>query len=149
MRGENARLGVETTMRSDRIARSATEPRSNWLIDQRHPARRNRKALEKVQQGGPRIGSSSAGQSAVLSSGAEVGSVAPCKPSNRRCYRPRGYETRASRIHPLRVYLMRDTQIQACAISGPRTPASSCDRKYGCRLYIRKPHSTLAPAAGK
>ena len=36
MRDENARLGVETTMRSDRIARSATESQLNWLIDQRH-----------------------------------------------------------------------------------------------------------------
>jgi putative transposase len=56
MRDENARLGVETTMRSDRTARSATESQSNWLIDQRHSARPDRKALEKAQQGGPTIG---------------------------------------------------------------------------------------------
>src|SRR5262249_48932470 len=61
MRAEHARLGVETTMRSDRIARSATEFRSSWLIDQRHSARPERKALEKTQQGGPTMGSSSPG----------------------------------------------------------------------------------------
>jgi hypothetical protein len=59
MRGENARLGVETTMRRDRIARSATESRSSWLIDQRPSARPDRKALEKTKQGGPTMGSGS------------------------------------------------------------------------------------------
>src|SRR5437660_10651953 len=73
MRDENARLGVETTMRSDRIARSATESQSNWLIDQRHSARPDRKALEKAQQGGPRIGSSSA----LISVGAWISSRMP------------------------------------------------------------------------
>src|ERR1700740_2466649 len=59
MRDENARLGVETTMRRDRIVRSATESRSNWLIDQWHSARPDRNALEKTWLGGPRMGSSS------------------------------------------------------------------------------------------
>jgi putative transposase len=38
---------------------SATESQSNWLIDHRHSARPDRKALEKAQQGGPTMGSSS------------------------------------------------------------------------------------------
>src|SRR6516165_7439105 len=59
MRGENARLGVETTTRSDHIARSATKPRSSSSTDQRHSARPDRSWLEKAQHSGPRIGSSS------------------------------------------------------------------------------------------
>src|SRR6516225_584411 len=59
MRGEHARLGVETTTRSDHIARSATKPRSSSSTDQRHSARPDRSWLEKAQHSGPRIGSSS------------------------------------------------------------------------------------------
>src|SRR5262249_58866152 len=61
MRAENARLGVETTTRSDLTARSATKPRSSLSIDQRHTARPDRNRLEKIQLPGPRMGSSSSG----------------------------------------------------------------------------------------
>src|SRR4249920_439761 len=59
MRAENARLGVETTMKNDLTARSATYPRSRSSNDQRQSARADREWLEKCQQGGPRMGSSS------------------------------------------------------------------------------------------
>jgi len=39
MRDENAMLCVATTMSSDRVARSAIESQSTWLIDQWHSAR--------------------------------------------------------------------------------------------------------------
>src|SRR5215831_12169239 len=61
MRAENARLGVETTTRSDLTARSATKPRSSLLIGQWHTARVDRNWLEKAQQPGPRMGSSPEG----------------------------------------------------------------------------------------
>src|SRR5262249_47942918 len=57
MRDENARLGVETTTRSDLTARSATKPRSSGSISQWHAARTDRNWLEKASrpvQGGPR-----------------------------------------------------------------------------------------------
>jgi len=69
MRDENARLGVETTMRRDRIARSATESRSSWLIDQRPSARPDRKALEKSKQGGPTMGNSSTDRQTPIATG--------------------------------------------------------------------------------
>src|SRR6516165_11474141 len=59
MRGENARLGVETTTRRDRTARSAIKSRSTLSIDQWRTARPERNRLEKIQLGGPRMGSSS------------------------------------------------------------------------------------------
>src|SRR6516165_3611088 len=59
MRGENARLGVETTTRRDRTARSAIKSRSTLSIDQWRTARPERNWLEKIQLGGPRMGSSS------------------------------------------------------------------------------------------
>jgi hypothetical protein len=55
--GENARLGVETTTRSDHIARQTTKPRSSSSIDQRYSARPDRDAL--VQRRGPTIGGKS------------------------------------------------------------------------------------------
>src|ERR1700739_1187690 len=73
MRDESARLGVETTMRRDRIVRSATESRSNWLIDQWHSARPDRNALEKTWLGGPRMGSSSINIVGINGDGPEVG----------------------------------------------------------------------------
>src|ERR1700739_1929943 len=74
MRDENARLGVETTMRRDRIVRSATESRSNWLIDQWHSARPDRNALEKTWLGGPRMGSSSTALEKTWLGGPRMGS---------------------------------------------------------------------------
>src|SRR5262245_26064807 len=59
MRDENARLGVETITRSDLTARSATKPRSSSSIGQWHAARTDPNWLEKGQQAGPRMGSSS------------------------------------------------------------------------------------------
>jgi putative transposase len=53
---QNARLGVETTTRSDHTARSATKSRSNSSTDQRHSARPDRATLEKAQHGGPGLG---------------------------------------------------------------------------------------------
>src|SRR5262249_56957732 len=47
MRGENARLGVETITRSDLTARSATKPRSSSSIGQWHAARPDWNVLEK------------------------------------------------------------------------------------------------------
>src|SRR6516162_9948145 len=47
MRGENARLGVETTTRGDRTARSAIKSRSTLSIDQWRTARPERNRLEK------------------------------------------------------------------------------------------------------
>jgi hypothetical protein len=47
MRGENARLGVETITRRDRTARSATKPRSSSSTDQWRTARPERNRLEK------------------------------------------------------------------------------------------------------
>src|ERR1700759_4421557 len=61
MRVENARLGVETTMRNDLTARSATKPRSRSFNGQGLSARPDRCRLEKVRQPGPRMGSSSRG----------------------------------------------------------------------------------------
>src|SRR6516164_6731308 len=74
MRGENARLGVETTTRSDHIARSATKPRSSSSTDQRHSARPDRSWLEKAQHSGPRIGSSSSWLEKAQHSGPRIGS---------------------------------------------------------------------------
>src|SRR5215471_2978192 len=59
MRAENARLGVETTTKNDLTARSAIKPRSRLSTDQRQSARPDHEMLEKYQQGGPRMGSSS------------------------------------------------------------------------------------------
>ena len=54
MRAENARLGVETTMRSDLTARSAIKPRSRWSNDQRQPARPDRRHAGKMPAGSSR-----------------------------------------------------------------------------------------------
>jgi hypothetical protein len=59
MRVENAKLGVETTMKNDLTARSATKPVSRSFNGQAQSARPERCALEKVLQSGPRMGSSS------------------------------------------------------------------------------------------
>jgi hypothetical protein len=48
MRSKNARLGIETTIRSDLIARSATNLQSSQSIGQGHTARPDRNVLEKA-----------------------------------------------------------------------------------------------------
>src|SRR5262245_1219423 len=74
MRVENARLGVETTTRKGLTARSATKPRSSSSIAQWRTARPERTALEKVQQAGPRLGSSSTALEKVQQAGPRLGS---------------------------------------------------------------------------
>src|SRR3546814_9614216 len=58
-RCENARLGVGTTTRYDRTARSRTNHRYRSCWHQRHMARPDVCTLEGCQQGGPETGSSS------------------------------------------------------------------------------------------
>lgn len=55
-RPENARLGVETTTKYDRKARSAIDRRYRSSWHQRHKARRDVRTLETCQQGGPETG---------------------------------------------------------------------------------------------
>src|SRR3546814_2733096 len=58
-RCENARLGVGTTTRYDRTARSKTNHRYRSCWHQRHMARPTVSTPEGCQQGGPETGSSS------------------------------------------------------------------------------------------
>src|SRR5262249_42080685 len=89
MRGENARLGVETITRSDLTARSATKPRSSSSIGQWHTARPDWNVLEKRPVAWSKdLEQSNGGRPSQVSWSEKSGQVRHAKALNELRFRP-------------------------------------------------------------